>query len=125
MQKLLKELILCKIDAEYKRYQAKILSLSNIRIYELCYEIDCIVNFYEILLEKIPEMSEEELMRLVTEDNILCQMYDKWLSKDDSNYVELEKHVLDELDKLVAEKKENIFRSEEVVNGKEKYQIAS
>ena len=110
MQKLLKELILCKIDAEYKRYQAKILSLSNIRIYELCYEIDCIVNFYEILLEKIPEMSEEELMRLVTEDNILCQMYDKWLSKDDSNYVELEKHVLDELDKLVAEKKENIFR---------------
>lgn len=125
MQELLKELILCKIDAEYKRYQAKILSLSNIRIYELCYEIDCIVNFYEILIEKVAEMPEEKLMKLIAEDDILHLMYNEWLSKDDSNYAELENHVLEELEKLFAEKTENVFEEGGSTNGKEKYPIAS
>lgn len=125
MQELLKELLLCKIDAEYKRYQAKILSLSNIRIYELCYEIDCIVNFYEILIEVVAEMPEEKLMKLIVKDDILHLMYNEWLSKDDSNYRELETHVFDELEKVFAKKTENAFEGRDSNNGKEKYPIAS
>jgi hypothetical protein len=90
-----------RIYGEYQAYRADILGLSNTRIFEKCYEIDTIVNIYEILTEKIQDMSEDTLNELLSQKNILMWFYDSWLSKDDINYRELESHIEDEIKVIV------------------------
>jgi hypothetical protein len=90
-----------RIYGEYQAYRADILGLSNTGIFEKCYEIDTIVNIYEILTEKIQDMSEDTLNELLSQKNILMWFYDSWLSKDDINYRELESHIEDEIKVIV------------------------
>ena len=97
----MKEAFWNKLTAEYKCYEVSVLSLSNAEIYGKCYEIDCMVNFYEILMEKAESMSEETLSALLSQENILWSIYDSWLVKDDSNYSEMEAHIADELEACV------------------------
>ena len=99
----MKEAFWNKLTAEYKSYQVSILSLTNFEIYGKCYEIDCMANFYEILMEKAESMSEEILSALLARENILWSFYDEWLAKDDSNYSEMENHIADEIEVAVAE----------------------
>ena len=98
----MKEAFWNKLTAEYKSYQVSVLSLSNSEIYGKCYEIDCMVNFYEILMEKAESMSAETLSALLQQENILWSFYDVWLAKDDSNYSEMETHVAEEVEVVVA-----------------------
>lgn len=99
----MKEAFWNKLTAEYKNYQVSVLSLTNAEIYGKCYEIDCLANFYEILMEKAEFMSEETLSVLLAQENILWSCYDNWLAKDDSNYREMEAHVAEEIEVVVAE----------------------
>ena len=103
MEEALKEALWNKLTAEYKSYQVSVLSMSNSEIYGKCYEIDCMVNFYEILMEKAESMSEEILSALLEEENLLWGFYDEWLAKDDSNYSEMENHIAEEIEVVVAE----------------------
>jgi hypothetical protein len=48
-------------------------------------------------------MSEETLLVLLETENILWNFYDKWLAKDDSNYNEMETHITEEMEIVVAE----------------------
>ena len=98
----MKEAFWNKLTAEYKIYQVSVLSLTNSEIYGKCYEIDCMVNFYEILIEKAESMSEETLSALLKQENILWNFYDVWLAKDDSNYSEMETHIAEEIEVVVA-----------------------
>jgi len=98
----MKEAFWNKLTAEYKIYQVSVLSLTNSEIYGKCYEIDCMVNFYEILMEKAESMSEETLSALLKQENILWNFYDVWLAKDDSNYSEMETHIAEEIEVVVA-----------------------
>ncbi|MBE5879068.1 MAG: DUF3848 domain-containing protein [Lachnospiraceae bacterium] len=98
----MKEAFWNKLTAEYKCYQVSVLSLTNSEIYGKCYEIDCMVNFYEILMEKAESMSEETLSALLKQENILWSIYDGWLAKDDSNYSEMETHIAEEIEIAVA-----------------------
>lgn len=98
----MKEAFWNKLTAEYKIYQVSVLSLTNSEIYGKCYEIDCMVNFYEILMEKAESMSEETLSALLKQENILWSFYDVWLAKDDSNYSEMETHIAEEIEVVVA-----------------------
>ena len=98
----MKEAFWNKLTAEYKSYQVSVLSLTNSEIYGKCYEIDCMVNFYEILMEKAESMSEETLSALLKQENILWNFYDVWLAKDDSNYSEMETHIAEEIKVVVA-----------------------
>lgn len=102
MKEAIREAFWNKLTAEYKSYQVSVLSLSNFEIYGKCYEIDCMVNFYEILMEKAESMSEDTLTALLGQEHILWSVYDNWLSKDDSNYSELEEHIAEELEAIVA-----------------------
>lgn len=97
----MKEALWNKLTVEYKSYQVQVLSLSPSEIYGKCYEIDIIINFYEILTEKIGSMSDEMCRVLLSQDNILMDLYDCWLAKDDSNYSEMEKHISDELEVII------------------------
>ena len=98
----MKEAFWNKLTAEYKIYQVSVLSLTNSEINGKCYEIDCMVNFYEILMEKAESMSEETLSALLKQENILWNFYDVWLAKDDSNYSEMETHIAEEIKVVVA-----------------------
>ena len=98
----MKEAFWNKLTAEYKIYQVSVLSLANSEIYGKCYEIDCMVNFYEILMEKAESMSEETLSALLKQENILWNFYDVWLAKDDSNYSEMETRIAEEIEVVVA-----------------------
>ncbi len=98
----MKEAFWNKLTAEYKSYQVSVLSLTNSEIYGRCYEIDCMVNFYEILMEKAESMPEETLSALLQQENILWSFYDDWLAKDDSNYSEMETHIAEEVEVVVA-----------------------
>ena len=51
----MKEHFLDRLYGEYQAYRASLLSCPNIEIFNRCYEIDAVVNFYEILMEKIVE----------------------------------------------------------------------
>lgn len=103
MEEKLREALWNKLTAEYKSYQVSVLSLSNSEIYGKCYEIDCMVNFYEILMEKAESMPEDTLSALLTQENILWSFYDEWLTKNDSNYSEMENHIAEEIEIVVAE----------------------
>ena len=98
----MKEAFWNKLTAEYKSYQVSVLSLTNSEIYGKCYEIDCMVNFYEILMEKAETMTEETLSALLKQENILWSFYDEWLAKDDSNYSEMETHIAEEIEITVV-----------------------
>ena len=102
MKEAIREAFWNKLTAEYKSYQVSVLSLPNSEIYGKCYEIDCMVNFYEILMEKAESMSEETLSALLKQENILWNFYDEWLAKVDSNYSEMEIHIAEELEGIVV-----------------------
>ncbi len=96
-----KEYVSERIYGEYQAYRADILGLSNAEIFGKCYEIDTVVNIYEILMEKVQELQEDTLAALLSHKNILMGLYDSWMAKDDSNYRELESHVEDEIEAIV------------------------
>lgn len=102
MKEAIREAFWNKLTAEYKSYQVSVLSLTNSEIYGKCYEIDCMVNFYEILMEKAESMSEETLTALLKQEKLLWSFYDEWLEKDDSNYSEMETHIAEQLEVIVV-----------------------
>ena len=103
----MKEALWNKLTVEYKSYKIQILSLSPAEIYSKCYEIDIITNFYEILTGRTESMSDEQCKVLLAHDNILMDLYDCWLAKDDSNYSEMEKHISDELEFIINRAEKN------------------
>lgn len=93
-----KEHFLDRLYGEYQAYKASVLSCPNAEIFGKCYEIDIIVNFYEILAEKADTLPEQVLAALLQRKTILTELYELWLKKEDCNYRELEKHVEDEIE---------------------------
>lgn len=97
----MKERFLEKLYGEYQAYKVSVLSCPNAEIFNRCYEIDAITNFYEILAEKAGELSDGVLEVLLPHRFILSELYDLWLEKKDSCYTEMKKHVEEEIDGLM------------------------
>ena len=57
----MKEHFLDRLYGEYQEYKASVLGCTNAEIYDRCYEIDAMANFYEILAEKTEELSDDIL----------------------------------------------------------------
>ena len=96
-----KDHFLDRLYGEYQAYKASVLGCPNEEIFGRCYEIDVMVNFYEILTEKADGLSEPVLMEFLLRKNILKELYQLWLKKDDSNYSEMERHVDDEIENII------------------------
>lgn len=94
----MKERISERIYGEYQAYRAGILGLSNAEIFGRSYEIDTVVNIYEILMEKVQGLPDDTLAALLPHKNILMELYDSWMGKDDSRYQELSGHVEEEIE---------------------------
>ena len=99
----MKEHFLDRLYGEYQTYRASLLSCPNIEIFNRCYEIDAVVNFYEILMEKAGGMSDNELEALLQRKDLLMELYDLWLKRDDSAYSEMEMHIDSEIGKMTKD----------------------
>lgn len=99
----MKEHFLDRLYGEYQAYRASLLSCPNIEILNRCYEIDAVVNFYEILMEKAGGMSDNELEALLQRKDLLMELYDLWLKRDDSAYSEMEMHIDSEIGKMTKD----------------------
>lgn len=99
----IKEHFLDRLYGEYQAYKASVLGCPNDEIFGRCYEIDAMVNLYEILAEKADGLPEHVLEKLLQRRNILTELYELWLKKDDSAYSELVSHVEDEIETMTEE----------------------
>ena len=97
----MREYFLERIYGEYQSYKASVLEENSGVIYARCYEIDCMINIYEILKEFAMKLSVSELERLMNHRDILKYLYELWLKKSDIHYAEMEHHVTDEIKKLI------------------------
>ena len=98
-----KEHFLDRLYGEYQSYKASVLGCPNAEIFNRCYEIDAMVNLYEILAEKADGLPEHVLAKLLQRRIILTELYEVWLKKDDGSYSELEKYVADEIETMTGE----------------------
>ena len=72
----MRELLYQKIEEEYEQYKNDILDCNKEEIYKKCYEINTIVNLYEIFIEKIERLPEHILAVFLNKENILLELYD-------------------------------------------------
>lgn len=91
-----------RLYGEYQEYRASLLGCTNTEIFNRCYEIDAIVNFYEILQEKAERMSDGELEVLLRKRDILADLYSSWREKSDSAYTEMAAHVEEEMKNIIT-----------------------
>ena len=70
-----KEHFLDRLYGEYQAYKASVLGCPNDEIFSRCYEIEAMVNFYEIMAEKADGLSEDVLTKLLQHRNILTELY--------------------------------------------------
>ena len=98
----MREYFLDRIYGEYQSYKASVLEENGGSVYARCYEIDCMINIYEILKEFAMKLSVKELEMLMGHRDILKYLYELWLKKSDSHYAEIEHHVADEMKKLIS-----------------------
>ena len=106
----MREYFLNRIYGEYQSYKASVLEENGGSIYARCYEIDCMINIYEILKEFAMKLSVSELERLMNHRDILKYFYELWLKKTDSQYAEMERHVAAEMKKLFSDTGKNTER---------------
>ena len=86
----LKELSCAKISLELGRFKQKMLKQSSETVYEKAFQIDCMINIYELLLEISQEKEEKTLKKLLVFPSLLTFLYSKWLNTEDSQQEELQ-----------------------------------
>ena len=79
-------------------------------MFERAYQIDTMLNLYELLIEMSQKMELEVLKTLLVFPNLLAFLYDRWLKEEDSHMEELqcslEKNVEELQEKYQKVKKE-------------------
>lgn len=71
----MREYFLDRIYGEYQAYKASVLEENGGSVYARCYEIDCMINIYEILKEFAMKLPANELERLISHRDILKYLY--------------------------------------------------
>ena len=81
-------------------------------IFERAYQIDTMLNLYELLMEMSQKMELEVLKTLLVFPNLLAFLYDRWIKEEDSHMEELqcsiEKNVEELQEKYQKVKKEEM-----------------
>lgn len=112
MDEELRELFCIKIGLENARFKQKMLKQSAEVLFERAYQIDTMLNLYELLVEMSQKMELEVLKTLLVFPNLLAFLYDRWLKEEDSHIEELqgslEKNVSELQEKYQKVKKEGM-----------------
>ncbi|WP_302955453.1 DUF3848 domain-containing protein [[Clostridium] scindens] len=93
----LRELFCVKISLEYSKFKAKMLCNQPEQIYGEAYHVDCIINIYELLLEKSQKIEGKTLLRLLLFPNLLAFCYERWLKQQDSYDKEMEECITESI----------------------------
>lgn len=112
MEKELRELFCVKIGLENTCFKKKMLKQSAEVLFERAYQIDTMINLYELLMEMSQKMEPEALKILLVFPNLLAFLYDRWIKEADSHMEELqgslEKNVEELQEKYQKVKKEEM-----------------
>lgn len=112
MDEELRELFCIKIGLENARFKQKMLKQSAEVLFERAYQIDTMLNLYELLVEMSQKMELEVLKTLLVFPNLLAFLYDRWIKEEDSHIEELqgslEKNVSELQEKYQKVKKEGM-----------------
>ena len=112
MEKELWELFCVKIGLENTCFKKKMLKQSAEVLFERAYQIDTMINLYELLMEMSQKMEPEALKTLLVFPNLLAFLYDRWIKEADSHMEELqgslEKNVEELQEKYQKVKKEEM-----------------
>lgn len=114
------EKIFClKISAELSAFQYEILQRGKEEIYHAAYQIDSMINLYELLIEMCRTMKEEILVIAITVPELLRFLYSRWLEYEDSHVEEIQGCIDKELESLKRIGKElksvkNSYKAERV-----------
>ena len=90
MDEELRELFCLKIGLENARFKQRMLKQSAEVLFERAYQIDTMLNLYELLMEMSQKMEPEALKTLLVFPNLLAFLYDRWLKEEDSHIEELQ-----------------------------------
>ena len=90
MDEELRELFCTKIGLENARFKKKMLKKSAEVLFERAYQIDTMLNLYELLMEMSQKMELEVLKTLLVFPNLLSFLYDRWIKEEDSHMEELQ-----------------------------------
>ena len=116
MDEELRELFCIKIGLENSRFKKRMLKQSAEVLFERAYQIDTMLNLYELLVEMSQKMESEVLKTLLVFPNLLAFLYDRWLIEEDSHIKELqgslEKNVGELQEKYQKVKKDNFSESQ-------------
>ena len=85
----LQKLLCTKIGMELKSFKRKILRLEPEEIYQRAYQIDSMINIYELLMEQSQKIREDILQVLLVVPGLLAFFYRRWQKKEDSSMEEL------------------------------------
>ena len=110
MEEELRELFCIKIGLENARFKERMLKQSAEVLFERAYQIDTMINLYELLMEMSQKMEPDVLKILLVFPNLLAFLYDRWLKVKDSHIEELQ----DALEKNVGKLQEKYQKVEEV-----------
>lgn len=107
-KKELQELFCTKIALENQRFKQKMLKKPKEVLLEQAYQIDTMINLYELLLEESRKMKGEVLKSLLVFPNLLAFLYAGWLKKEDSHMEELEEAVRESVSELAESYQESV-----------------
>lgn len=80
--KQLREIMGTKVYLEFEEYRMKMLKKQPEEIFDLCYEIDSIINIYEYLLIISESATEQELATVINYPDFIKFVYDEWINVD-------------------------------------------
>lgn len=110
MEEELRELFCIKIGLENARFKERMLKQSAEGLFERAYQIDTMINLYELLMEMSQKMEPDVLKILLVFPNLLAFLYNRWLKVKDSHIEELQ----DALEKNVGKLQEKYQKVKEV-----------
>ena len=90
MKDELMKLFCSKVNLELSRYKKRILKMSPEEIFSSSYQIECMVNIADCLIEKSEKFSEDILRCLLVLPGLLGFFYHRWMKVGDSFQQELE-----------------------------------
>lgn len=90
MKEYLERIFCWKISRELDEFHGEILKKEKEEIYAMAYQIDSIINIYELLKEFCQKMDVERLQKCIYIPNLLAFLYMEWLKIPDSQNQELE-----------------------------------
>lgn len=96
----LQNLFCIKIGIELERFKRRMLKRKPKDIYQHAYQIDMVINIYELLMEQSRRMEKQMLQALLVVSDLLGYFYRGWLKYKDSTLDELQKYVTENVEEL-------------------------